>query len=390
MKKIRPKYQLPNKPIESAGTVYFGIDLHKKNFLIAAINEQGEVLLLVKLETTAQNLVDAVNCVQADYKIVSAEEIALTRWAIDTIRPHVDEAFSCDPKQNAWIARDPHKNDAVDAMKIAKLSRMGELKPIWHQEDEDRYSFKIAIQHFHELKTDVVCIKNKIKAHLLRAGILETDGNTLFQQKNRKVYLDQLPVGPWRDRLARYYRTYDHLITEKKQAQKEYETLGQKYPEIENLRTMIGAGTESVHTFDALVSDPHRFTKKSQLYRFCALSISDKTSDGKSLGYERLEQNSGHKLLKKCSYSIFLAGVRHRTEIKTYYEAAKKANGGNATRARLTTQRKILATLWAIWKSGQNYDPKLFVYEHQRTSQPVRKIDPETGKTTVHYEMANP
>ena len=37
-------------------------------------------------------------------------------------------------------------------------------------------------------------------------------------------------------------------------------------------------------------------------------------------------------------------------EVSRFYEASLAHTGYNVTRARLNTQRKILAVLWSIWK----------------------------------------
>ena len=95
--------------------------------------------------------------------------------------------------------------------------------------------------------------------------------------------------------------------------------------------------------------------------------------------------------LKQCAYRIFLAGVRNDTEIKTYYEEVQKTNGGNKTKARLSTQRKIIKTLWTIWKTGEAYDPKLFVYNHRRPSDEpnIKRVTHPDGSSHLEYQLDN-
>jgi hypothetical protein len=59
------------------------------------------------------------------------------------------------------------------------------------------------------------------------------------------------------------------------------------------------------------------------------------------------------------SYQAFCAAraMEGPNEIKTFYEASFERTG-NATHARLNTQRKILESMWALWKNGAHYDPK--------------------------------
>lgn len=46
-------------------------------------------------------------------------------------------------------------------------------------------------------------------------------------------------------------------------------------------------------------------------------------------------------------------------EVTLFYEASLRRTG-NSTRARLNTQRKVLAVLWTIWKNNVDYNPQLF------------------------------
>ena len=260
---------LPTAPIQCVGTAYIGIDLHRKTFTMAAINSEGELLLLLQLDTNADNLVAAVQAVSADEKILTVEEISPTRWALGVVMEHVDDAFANDPKHNAWIAKDSNKNDAVDALKQAKLNRLGELNPIYYEADDDRYAFKVGIQHYHDIKAKVITSKNQIKAHLFRAGVQYPDGDQVYSSKNRAYYLGLMIDGPWRSRLEFFYRYYDFLISEKKAAQHQYETYAKDkdYKEIANMLTIDGAGTESVHTFVATIMNPDRFDTSGQLLR---------------------------------------------------------------------------------------------------------------------------
>ena len=69
--------------------------------------------------------------------------------------------------RNAWIARDPGKNDRVDSEKLAEPERTGNYCPVIHLESMEMVHFKIAVKQYEETTEDVARQKTKIKALLL-------------------------------------------------------------------------------------------------------------------------------------------------------------------------------------------------------------------------------
>jgi hypothetical protein len=51
---------------------------------------------------------------------------------------------------------------------------------------------------------------------------------------------------------------------------------------------------------------------------------------------------------------------RRPNEVKTFFEASLERTH-DKTHARLNTQRKVLASLWGLWKRKEAYDPQKFL-----------------------------
>jgi len=153
------------------------------------------------------------------------------------------------------------------------------------------------------------------------------------------------------------HRLLDPTHAEKQAARTELVELGQPYSEIQEFQKIPGMGPIGAHLFDAIVQTPHRFSSKQKLFRYCKLGIESRSS-GDQRAKEQLD-DAGHGELKNISYQAFCAAraMEGPNEIKTFYEASFERTG-NATHARLNTQRKILESMWALWKNGAHYDPK--------------------------------
>jgi hypothetical protein len=344
---------------------FLGLDLHSATTVLVVLNASGKLLSTQRFATTGRNLIDAVAAVRATDKRVVVEETPMTHWAIETLRPWCTRIVSSDPKQNRWISRNTQKCDETDAERLAELLRLGRLKEVYHTHDSDRFAFKAAVQHYLDVQRDRVRAKNKIKALFKRVGLTSIDGACAYSKKYRPVLLDIVPEhGNWRLSLQRLYRHYDWLHAEVRQALREVQTQGKGYWEIPQFQRMTGVGPVTSHTISAFLQTPHRFCSKSALYRFGALAITDRSSDNKPLGFQRIERGVGSVEIKSATYHIWLAAcaARKDNEVKAWYGACLKANGGNTTKARLSTQRKILHTLWALWLNRTPYEKERFRY----------------------------
>ena len=124
---------------------------------------------------------------------------------------------------------------------------------------------------------------------------------------------------------------------------------------------MPGVGVVGAHVFDAWVQTPERFAGKRQLWRYAQLGLCDRSSDGKPLGRKRLDR-AGNSQLKAMSYHAWLGALRARgaNEVKEFFEASLERTH-ERTHARLNTQRKVLASLWGLWKRKEAYDPEKFL-----------------------------
>jgi transposase len=134
--------------------------------------------------------------------------------------------------------------------------------------------------------------------------------------------------------------------------------LGRNYAEIREFVKIPGIGDISAHIFDAFIQTPRRFAQRSRLWKYCRLSITDRSSDGKPLGFQHIDQ-SGVGELKALSYRAFMAAMKGDNEVKRFYfDSLKRTH--SRKHARLNTQRKILSAMYSIWKKGVAYQPGLF------------------------------
>ena len=66
--------------------------------------------------------------------------------------------------ENHLISRNAQKGDKVDVRQLCRLLRLGELKEVYHPQDDDRAVFKTAVQHCIDLRGQQTQLKRKIKS----------------------------------------------------------------------------------------------------------------------------------------------------------------------------------------------------------------------------------
>jgi transposase len=262
------------------------------------------------------------------------------------------------PRDNAWIAKDADKCDQVDAFKLAELLRLNRFKEVHYPRERARREFKTLVQHYDELSAQQARLKTKVKARLRMQGVIVT-GERLFSSSGRKPVLAQIESRDVRTAISQLYEVLDQSVVAQTQAKLLMLRAAQALPEIKLLRTVPGIGPIGACRFSAYIHTPQRFSSKRKLWKYCRLSVSHRSSNGKPLRRPRLD-HSGCGRLKDVSRKAFEVAVRSRQDngFKRAYQRALETTR-DATHARLTVQRKIVSTLRAMWIRKTSYDDEL-------------------------------
>lgn len=341
-------------------TAYLGLDLHANSSTLGVMTEDGTYQGHQQFPTAESELIPRVTSVDASEKTLAVEANTLSRWAARTIDPYVDHVLVCDPRENYLISRDARKSDVSDAYNLCRLLRLGELQEVYQAEEDHRAAFKTTAQHYLDCRGQQVALKQKIKATFRRWGVFDLEGQQVFSTNRRTGYLDRISQPEVTSQLRRLYRLLDQALQAWSEAKKQLFRIGKRYPEIQRFQEIPGIGPIGSHLFDAFVQTPDRFSTRQKLWSYSQLSIRSQSSDGKPLGHEELDPN-GRGELKTVSYRAFLSARRQGDNaVDTFFEQSL-GRTGDSTHARLNTQRKILATLRALWKTGSHYSPQKFL-----------------------------
>jgi transposase len=337
--------------------VYVGLDMGSSSFQQVAIKNDGSIEVNRSFPTSEANLRAAFADRRGEIH-VHLEAGELAPWAASVIAPLVTRVVCSHPKDNAWIAKDADKCDRVDAYKLAELLRLNRFKEVHYAPDQPRRNFKQLVQHYDELTGQQARMKTKIKARLRMQGVIVT-GERLFSSKGRKEVLARVESRDLRTAITQLYEVLDQSVAAQEQARLLMLRAAQAFPEIKLFRTAPGVGPIGACRFSAYIHTPSRFSSKRKLWKYCRLSVSHRSSNGKPLRRPRLDR-SGCGRLKDVSRKAFDVAIRSRRDngFKRAYQRALETTH-DKTHARLTVQRKIVSTLRAMWITRTPYGDEL-------------------------------
>lgn len=303
--------------------------------------------------TSEQHLRNAFADLQGDVH-VHAEASELSDWVCSIINPMVTRFVISHPRSLAWIAKDSVKDDAVDARKLAELLRLNLIHEVNYEECASRRSFKLLVVHHEQLSREQARLKSKIKARLRTLGIIRKD-TRLFSEAGQSELFASITDPLIEQMFRQSFAVLNQMLISLMDAKRAMIESSRRLPEVRLLQSAPGVGVITACRFVAYVQTPQRFSNKRKLWRYARLGITRRESNGKRLSHPHLDP-AGVGSLKDCSRKIFEAARRTKKDnsFRRFYEQSLD-NTKNAVHARLSTQRKIMATLRAMWLSMKPY-----------------------------------
>ena len=332
---------------------YVGLDLGSSLCYQSVIDADGTLCCSRSIPTSEQYLRSAFVNLSGDVR-VHLEAGEISDWVAGVIAPLVQSVIISHPRSLAWISKDSQKDDKIDARKLAELLRLNRVHQVFRQSDDLRRTFKHLVTHYEQLSREQARYKSKIKARLRTLGIIRKDSR-LFSISGQSALLDEIESVAVKLMLTQSFAVLNQMLASLEQAKRAMIEAAKQFREVKLLQTAPGVGIITACRFVAYLQTPKRFSNKHKLWRYCRLGVTRRESNGKRLAHPKLD-SAGVGSLKDVSRRVFEAARRTKTDnsFKQFYEQSL-ANTKNAVHARLSTQRKILAALRAMWIANQPF-----------------------------------
>ena len=326
------------------------LDVHQGCCQLAAYSQQGEMLLELKVPTTADELRRVVRGIPGPKRVVF-EEGSLSGLIYDALAPEVDEIISCDATRNALIGRAEDSNDEKDAQRLALLARAGALHAVYVPPEPFR-TWRSLVRYEHSMTRAATSLKNRIKGLCRRYG-LHYEGKEVYRSTERGQVLKQLPSMAVRWQMNSLYRRLDELRTEQVGAHRILGHLGKTMPVLKRLKTIPGFGALTARTVVAWIVDPSRFTSRKALSSYAGLGLGQSVTGWKPVGRTRASRR-GKKELKRVLFIAARVASQCENALARRYQARREA-GWEDRKAIRDVARTLLFIARAVWLTGKEY-----------------------------------
>ena len=267
----------------------------------------------------------------------------------------------CDPRQNKLI-QSGKKSDRIDAGKLAKLLRLGELHEVYHGERTTR-GLKELVRAYECLVEDTARTKNRLKGVFRGRGI-RCRGKNVYHQAERKEWMGKVDIAAMGLRVMGLYEQLDFLSKLREEAKKAMLAEARKHSANKLLMTVAGLGPVRSAQIIATVGTPHRFRTKRQFWPYCGLGVVSEASgeyeivDNKPRRRKKPAQTRGlNKNFNRRLKAVFKGAAKSAIvgePFKQYYQRLVD-NKMREELALLTVARKIAAITLAVWKKGEKF-----------------------------------
>src|SRR2546428_3535724 len=153
--------QSTNDRMEAHAMLYVGGDLHRKRSVVAALNDQGEVMLSRRIASRPEDFQRVFGELEPSSLSVAFEATYGWFWFADLLADAGIEAHMAHPLATKAISAGRVKNDSVDARTLAHLLRTKLLPEAWIAPPAVRERRRLA-----RTRTSLVRIRSRLRCQV--------------------------------------------------------------------------------------------------------------------------------------------------------------------------------------------------------------------------------
>jgi transposase len=312
--------------------------------------------------TTPAALQQLVKEVKPDRVVIEVCNIA--GWVCDLLRELGVEVQVANTSDDAWRWRKvKKKNDRCDALKIAQLSAVNQIREVHIPRIEIR-QWRALIAFRQQLVRRRGRMKNHIRDLLVSEGQLLPRGASCWTQLGvarlegmarplTEVGLQEL----WRGQLHIELRQLREVQQEIRAAEEKLDAIAASDRRIKLLRTIPGVGPRLAEAIVALLDRPERFRHAREVSAYIGM-VPKELDSGETVRRGRITKQ-GSRLLRSLLVEVAWAGLRYNPWVRETYQ---RISGGKKSRKKIAivaVARRLLVRCWAMLRDGTSWRPPL-------------------------------
>jgi transposase len=338
--------------------MFYGIDLHSDSFKSAQVTKDSNTTKIqtISLKNDAfKGFLD--NLTKNDYLVVEAS--TNTFWFVEQVRDKVKEVYVLDPFKFLTICNSTKKTDKIDAIKLAKklkyyvlFDQSADEFPTIYIPEKDIMELRSMFVTYEFIKKQVCMTKNRIRSLLRQNGIFTFSGKDLATKKVQdEIRNMNIPLS-----LSSQFRMLLSLLTtqieEKNNSKNAILKKGKIfYKEISLLTSIRGISPFLASAIMSDIADINRFKNAKRLCSYLRTTPKIDSSN------QKVHIGKVNKQSRTLTLSLMTESVKHfidsSNKMHSFYFTKRK--GKSAGKVRVAVMRKIIVTIYNMFKKEQLY-----------------------------------
>jgi transposase len=334
------------------------MDLGKNKSVVCDYNSENGRHTFKTIRTRPQEIHDLL--VEKEPGCVVIETGPVSGWVYDLASALGIETRVANTNHPIWRWQaNPKKTDRADALKLARLSAMGQL-PTVHMPTKAGREWRSLIEYRKSLRARRTAIKNSIRAILTREGIEWKHGKSGWTQAALKELrkmaqpLHSVKVGSiWRGQLSVEVGQLSSVEQAMAEVTAQLEAMSADRAPVRLLQSVPGVGPRLAEAVVAILDTPHRFKSGKQVGSYAGLTPRQYQSGEQ----DRKGRISGHgnSTLRSLLIEVSWLMLRWNDWAQQTYKRLLHNCGGRKKVAIVALARKLLVRLWAMWRDGTTW-----------------------------------
>lgn len=336
------------------------LDLGKYKTVACAYEGENGQYRFKATGTTPAALARLVDEVRPDRVVIEVCNIA--GWVCDLLRGMGVAVQVANTSDDAWRWRKvKRKNDRCDALKVAQLSAVNQLREV-HIPTIAIRQWRALIAFRQQLVRRRGRSKNHIRDLLLSEGqVLPRGGKCWTQLGVARLESLAKPLAEcglpelWRGQLHIELRQLRQVQEEISAAEEKLDAIAAREPRVKLLRTIPGVGPRLAEAIVALLDRPERFRHAREVSAYIGM-VPKELDSGETVRRGRITKQ-GSRLLRSLLVEVAWVGVRYNPWVRETYQ---RISGGKKSRKKIAivaVGRRLLVRCWAMLRDGTEWRP---------------------------------
>ena len=370
-------------------TRILALDLGKFNSVACVYERHTHEHRFCSVQTTPQAIHDLLvehQSSDASDTLLVMETCDVSGWVYDIAVALGMSVAIANPSHEAWRwTRVKRKTDKDDALKLAKLTLLGQL-PTVHMPSPQQRQRRRLVHYRRALVERRTAIMNQVRSIYSQQGLsLPSRGKAWTKAGIKQISEDARPIEScaiddlWRGRLHVELTLLESLSMQIDQLDAKLDALGAADDRCKLLQTIPGVGPRLAETVVAHLDDPHRFKSAGQVASYAGL-VPRQMESGTVKRSGRITRR-GPTLLRSMLVEVAWMVYMRNAWARSFVERISRGISSRKKIAIVALARKLLVILWAMLRDNTSWrDPC-------RALSPPEDTGPVTALSSVAVAM---